>query len=145
MNLYPGFQGGVVALLAVLVGACGYEAREADNGGVIARGQAQPTSARKVAIATDEVGTERNVLASSPPTKEQGVSAVVGSIVGATASPERDLCEGLVTHNERVAVKPVAKPPFMKRYRDPAFGTTVIRVTDSRPNAIQKPAYSSVH
>ena len=71
--------------------------------------------------------------------------ACAGAMIpGAALAAEPDLCEGLVTHHERVAVRPVAKPPFMKRYRDPAFGTTVMRITDSRQGEVRKPVYSTV-
>jgi len=77
------------------------------------------------------------------------VATLLGALVGlALATGARaegpDLCEGLVTHNERVAVKPVKRPPFMKRYRDPAFGTTVMRITDSRVGTVRKPVYSTI-
>jgi hypothetical protein len=55
-----------------------------------------------------------------------------------------DLCEGLITDNEPRRVKRVAKPPFAKRYRDPAFGTTVMRITNSDPDGVTKPAYSTM-
>jgi len=57
---------------------------------------------------------------------------------------ELDLCEGLVSDLEVRRVKPVARPPFGKRYRDPAFGTTVIRITNSSVDEVYKPAYSTM-
>jgi len=63
---------------------------------------------------------------------------------GVLADEGPDLCEGLVTHAKRVPVKPVGRPPFMQRYRDPAFGTTVMRITDSAVGSVSKPAYSTV-
>ena len=55
-----------------------------------------------------------------------------------------DLCEGLVTHKEPVRVKAVARPPYGKRYRDPAFGTTIIRVSNSSADEVYKPPYSTI-
>ena len=55
-----------------------------------------------------------------------------------------NLCAGAITHTDRVLVKPVAKPPFMKYYKDPAFGSKVIRITNSDPQEIHKPAYSTM-
>ncbi len=59
-------------------------------------------------------------------------------------APSKNLCEGQVTHADRVKLKRVAKPPFMKYYRDPAFGTRVIRITNSARGQVHKPAYSTV-
>jgi len=47
-----------------------------------------------------------------------------------------DLCEGLVTDKEPRRVKPVGRPPYGQRYRDPAFGTTVIRISNSSKDEI---------
>jgi len=55
-----------------------------------------------------------------------------------------DLCEGLPTDNEPRKVRQVARPPFGQRYRDPAFGSTVIRITNSSANEVYKPAYSTM-
>ena len=55
-----------------------------------------------------------------------------------------DLCEGLVTDKEPMRVKAVARPPFGKRYRDPAFGTTVIRISNSSDSEVYKPPYSTI-
>jgi len=55
-----------------------------------------------------------------------------------------NMCDGAITHNERVLIPPVAKPPFRKYYKDPAFGSRVIRITDSPVGVVQKPAYSTM-
>ena len=68
--------------------------------------------------------------------------ALVGAGSAAAAGP--DLCEGLPTHAERVEVRPVKKPPFMRRYRDPAFGATIVRITDAKVGDVFKPPYSTV-
>ncbi len=53
-------------------------------------------------------------------------------------------CQGLVSHNERVRIAKFAKPPFMQYYRDPAFGSKVIRITDSALGQVNKPVYSTM-
>ena len=68
--------------------------------------------------------------------------ALLGAGTAAAAGP--DLCEGLPTHTDRVEVRPVKKPPFMRRYRDPAFGATVMRISDAATGEVFKPAYSTV-
>ncbi len=70
------------------------------------------------------------------------VGLMLAAGMASAAGP--DLCEGLPTHTDRVAVKPVARPPFMKRYRDPAFGSVVMRITDAAEGQVYKPAYSTV-
>lgn len=55
-----------------------------------------------------------------------------------------NMCDGAITHNERVHIPPVAKPPFGKYYKDPAFGSRVIRITDSPVGVVQKPPYSTM-
>jgi len=67
---------------------------------------------------------------------------LVGGIPFAVA--QESLCPGMVTHNDRVKVKPVAMPPFMKYYRDPAFGSKVIRMTNAPQGVVYKPAYSTM-
>ncbi len=62
----------------------------------------------------------------------------------AQAADKPNLCEGLFTSNERVTIPAVAKPPFMKYYKDPAFGAKVIRITQAREGEVFKPAYSSM-
>ena len=68
----------------------------------------------------------------------------LGAAGALAAEPGPDLCEGLPAHSDRVPVSPVKKPPFAKRYRDPAFGTTVMRITDAAPDAVFKPPYSTM-
>lgn len=55
-----------------------------------------------------------------------------------------DLCEGLPTDNEPRKVRQVARPPYGQRYRDPAFGSTVVRITNSSADEVYKPAYSTM-
>jgi len=69
-----------------------------------------------------------------------GIAAVLVSRGAAAVTP----CDGLVTHTDRVPVKAVARPPYLQRYRDPAFGTTVLRISDSAADEVHKPAYSTV-
>jgi len=73
------------------------------------------------------------------------VAFVLFSISGiASVEAAENLCEGLVTHNSDVNIPLVRKPPFMKYYREPRFGTKVIRITDSPADEVNKPVYSTV-
>lgn len=58
-------------------------------------------------------------------------------------SPD-NLCAGLFTSTEQVVVPAVAKPPFMKYYKEPVFGTKVIRITSASEGQVFKPAYSTM-
>lgn len=58
--------------------------------------------------------------------------------------PDLNLCEGSPSHKKRIPIKAVAKPPFMKYYRDPGFSSKVIRVTNSSKNEVHKPPYSTM-
>ena len=60
------------------------------------------------------------------------------------AAASDNLCEGLFTGTGRVAIPAVAKPPFMKYYKAPAFGARAIRISNARQGEIFKPAYSSM-
>ena len=55
-----------------------------------------------------------------------------------------DLCEGLVQHKDDVKIDRYEKPPFMQYYRDPAFSSKVIRITDGPKGSVLKPAYSTM-
>ena len=62
----------------------------------------------------------------------------------AHAASTDNLCEGLYSGKDRVGIPQVAKPPFMKYYREPAFGTKVMRITQARQDQVIKPVYSTV-
>jgi hypothetical protein len=55
-----------------------------------------------------------------------------------------DLCDGLITDRRPRVVSPLPKQPVGQEFRDPAFGTRLRRLTDSRPGAIVTPMYSTV-
>lgn len=65
-------------------------------------------------------------------------------VAAAQAADGDNLCEGLFISKERVAIPAVAKPPFMQPYREPAFRTRMIRITQARQGQVYKPAYSSM-
>ncbi|MBX2835968.1 MAG: hypothetical protein KTR35_03865 [Gammaproteobacteria bacterium] len=76
--------------------------------------------------------------------RTESQSSGISPIAALNIDPDLNMCEGLVTHTERMAIKAVAKPPYLKHYREPAFNTKVIRVTNSRKGESQKPAYSTM-
>ena len=70
---------------------------------------------------------------------------IASTMFGAAQAADTDnLCEGLFTSKERVAIPTVAKPPFMRYFKDPAFGTKIIRITQAREGEVFKPAYSTM-
>ncbi len=72
------------------------------------------------------------------------VSSIAFLLTSFGAHASENLCEGYVTHNKGVTIPQVRKPPYMKYYREPAFGTKVIRITNSLPDEVRKPPYSTV-
>lgn len=60
------------------------------------------------------------------------------------AATTENLCEGLYTDKDRVEIPAVAKPPYLRYYKDPAFGTKIIRVTQAREGQVFKPSYSTM-
>jgi len=54
--------------------------------------------------------------------------------------PAIELCGNLVTHQNRVTVKPVARPPYFKAFKEPAFATRTMRISDSDKGQVNKPA-----
>lgn len=84
---------------------------------------------------------------SSPPVKNaqrSQLATFVGAVCLAPSFAFASLCEGLVTHNEAVRVPKIDKPPLLEPYLEPAFGTRVIRITDTRAGEVFKPLYSTV-
>ena len=67
-----------------------------------------------------------------------------GALFLAPALAFAGLCDGLITHNKPVVVPRVAKPPHLQYFLEPAFGTRVIRITDTRAGEVFKPVYSTV-
>lgn len=51
-----------------------------------------------------------------------------------------NLCEKLVRDTERVQIAPIARPPHMRLFREPAFRTLARRISDSAPGQVSKPA-----
>lgn len=75
---------------------------------------------------------------------EQSSAALPAAQKVAFKRADLNLCEGSPVHKKKVPVARVAKPPFMKAYRDPAFGTKVTRITNSREGEVYKPLYSTI-
>ncbi len=111
--------------------SCGYDSLE-ESTGAPANGTQK---AAKQPVSTPFVVE----LAPEKPLSKAGVIAKV-----ALKPNDINLCEGMVTHTDRVHIKPVAKPPFLKTYKDPAFGTHITRITDSKFGEVRKPNYSTM-
>ncbi|MEE9335385.1 MAG: hypothetical protein V3U65_14945 [Granulosicoccaceae bacterium] len=70
-------------------------------------------------------------------------SALLGISLPATADTgivNTDLCINLNQRTSRVAVKPVAKPPYLRLFKEPGFDTRVMRISNSGLGAITKPS-----
>lgn len=72
------------------------------------------------------------------------LTLLLGALPVVAQTSKANMCAGAITHSERVSITPVAKPPFNRYYKDPAFGSRVIRITDSPVGVVQKPTYSTM-
>jgi len=73
------------------------------------------------------------------------VAALITAITSIPAmAQEVDLCAGAVTHTKSVKIPLVNKPPFKRYFKDPAFGTRTIRISDTAEGGIVKPPYSTM-
>lgn len=64
--------------------------------------------------------------------------------VPATGSSVVNLCEGLITHRQPLAIDQLAKPEPLKSFIDPAFGTKVTRISDTQLGEVVKPQYNTI-
>lgn len=71
-------------------------------------------------------------------------AACLAPVLVAPGFAAAGLCEGLVTHKDPVLVPKIAKPALLEPYKDPAFGTRIVRITDSGAGEVFKPLYSTV-
>jgi hypothetical protein len=83
------------------------------------------------------------VLAGSSPVSP-GAAARAPQASPSDSAPADDLCAGLVTDRKARTVKQMARPPLLNPVDDPAFGSRIIRVTDSKEGEVIKPVYSTI-
>ncbi len=50
-----------------------------------------------------------------------------------------DMCQKLNQRTDRVPVKPVAKPPYLRLFNEPTFATKVMRISNSAIGSVTKP------
>lgn len=68
-------------------------------------------------------------------------SAISGTPVFAQ---DVNLCAGLTTHVDSVSIPQIRKPEHMRYFKDPAFNTLNIRITDAAEGEVWKPPYSTM-
>lgn len=73
-----------------------------------------------------------------------GSNASQPSLGAAVQVVSDELCEGFVSDARSVEIPSLQKPDFMDAYIDPAFGSRVVRITNSSPGEVNKPAYSTM-
>lgn len=54
------------------------------------------------------------------------------------------MCDGSVSDARQLNIPRIPRPGLYTRYKDPALGATVVRVSDSKYGEIHKPAYSTM-
>jgi len=99
--------------------------------------------AEQLSAESNKASNVQNVDLKSGPPLIPPVGAALSTQPNANLGPAK-MCEGAITHTDRVKIPPVAKPPFGRYYKDPAFGSRVIRITDGEFGEVNKPAYSTM-
>ncbi len=116
-------------VLFVLVSSCGESSESGPADDVNAAGQGGAVSSGGDAGAG---GSETG-----------GAGSNAGGAGGAGGEPI-DLCEGLITDKADHPLTALDKPPLLGSATDPAFGTTIRRITDVGGNGVIKPMYSTI-
>jgi hypothetical protein len=101
-------------------------------------GNAGFDEARKFRAAVDS--TQSKLLSRPVISKSPELAAAAKRVIN---EPAR-MCEGAITDTRNVVIPAVAKPPYLKYYKDPAFGSKVIRITNSGLDEVRKPPYSTM-
>ena len=78
-----------------------------------------------------------------PPMTPAQTRSVLNSLT-ARYDRNENLCAGLFTGNNRVAVPKVNKPPVGVTYADPVFRTRVTRISNAGSGSVIKPMYSTI-
>ena len=60
------------------------------------------------------------------------------------AANDANFCDGFISHADSVVIPQLSKPDYLEPYIDPAFGSRVVRISDSAFGEVNKPAYSSM-
>ncbi len=77
------------------------------------------------------------------------VLALLSHPTKANAQSDENLCAGLITDQQNRPMQSLAKPGYLQTVVDPAFGTTIRRISDvgatvTGEQAVIKPAYSTI-
>jgi len=154
----------VVVTLSSLLFGC-------DNKSQNSTAVTEATGELALAAATDTDSTSPASLTSSSAVEHMGNEAVgLGPNLGAALAAETSIplptveptpeftpvvpavgqvgddefCEGFISTAESVAIPYISKPGYMDAYIDPAFGSRVVKITESAMGEVHKPAYSTV-
>ena len=131
-----------ILYVPVLLGlsACGYEGREDQSAAIATQASTSQAISNEQVIRAAPVASPANA---SVPGFDSDPNFRKVALKAGDLGPA-NMCEGSITHSERVLIPPVAKPPYRKYYKDPAFGARVIRITNSAFGEVNKPAYSTM-
>lgn len=70
--------------------------------------------------------------------------ALGASLGGQVFSATTDLCATRVTDHDPRVVENIAKPNHLETYQDPAFGTSVTRISDAKSGGVIKTMYNTI-
>lgn len=90
-------------------------------------------SGQTLALTDATEGFDQPAPLASPPGTTPEVYAQAGIV-------PVNLCEKLTTNADRVPVKAVARPPYLRFYKEPGFGTKSMRISNSAAGEVMKPA-----
>ncbi|MEE9355774.1 MAG: hypothetical protein V3U75_09320 [Methylococcaceae bacterium] len=73
------------------------------------------------------------------------VSLILGaSVTGPVIASPANLCETRVTDRNARIVEKIAKPAYLETYQDPAFGTSVTRISNTQHGGVIKTMYNTI-
>ncbi len=81
---------------------------------------------------------------SAPSPATQDPSPSTSQTPPTTAAAPTELCAGFVTDKKERPVPEMPRPALLAPVVDPAFGSRIIRITDSKPEEVIKPMYSTI-
>lgn len=126
----------LLTLITLLV-ACGFDSRVEDEAN--RSSETATNSDVQTTVSQSQLAAVKSKAFDAQVPQARTVKVALRDTLG-----EANMCAGAITHADRVGIPPVAKPPFKRYYKDPAFGSRVIRITNSKFGDVFKPPYSTM-
>lgn len=119
------------------------------SGGAVAELSAAPELGAAVAVPLPSVMNLGSNSTQIPPVIELSASEAMleaepAPAPAVAAASGTEFCEGFVSHSGSIEIPFLQKPDYLQAYIDPAFGSRVVRITDSAIGEVNKPVYSTM-